>query len=186
MDAITMLKEDHSRLRGLFKQFHDSGPRALKTKEKLVDKMIEELSVHAVIEEQVFYPAVRGALSDLGEEVLEALEEHHIVKWTLSELDDMAPDAENYTAKVTVMMENVEHHIKEEEGQLMPTVRKAMSRRDLEALGEQLHEARGQAPVRPHPRMPTGPVAKGAQGLLGRAADSLQQAKDRALDTLTP
>ena len=89
--------------------------------------MTVALSKHAAIEEQVFYPEVRRAVSSLGDEVLEALEEHHVVKWTLSELEGMTPEDERFQAKVTVLMENVRHHVREEERDLFPQVRKAMS-----------------------------------------------------------
>jgi hemerythrin superfamily protein len=80
MDALTLLKNDHERVEMLFRKFQDTGDRALKTREKLVNEMIEDLSIHAVIEEQVFYPAVRTKVPDLQDDVLEAIEEHHIVK----------------------------------------------------------------------------------------------------------
>ena len=120
MDAVTLLRNDHKTVEGLFKKFEKAGPNATKTKQDLVEKMIEELSVHAAIEEQVLYPAARDAVPDATEEVLEALEEHHVVKWTLSELDGMDPGDERFTAKVTVLIDLVRHHVKEEEGELFP------------------------------------------------------------------
>jgi hemerythrin superfamily protein len=152
MDAIALLKEDHRRVKELFDRFDKAGDRANKTKCKLVDSMIEELSVHAAIEEQVFYPAVREAVPDLDDDILEAIEEHHIVKWTLSELRDLDPTAENYDAKVTVLIESVTHHVKEEEGELFPEVRKSMSRKDLVELGAQLDERKRIVPKEPRPR----------------------------------
>jgi hemerythrin superfamily protein len=152
MDAIALLKEDHRRVKELFDRFDKAGDRANKTKGKLVDSMIEELSVHAAIEEQVFYPAVREAVPDLDDDILEAIEEHHIVKWTLSELRDLDPTAENYDAKVTVLIESVTHHVKEEEGELFPEVRKSMSRKDLVELGAQLDERKRIVPKEPRPR----------------------------------
>ena len=85
--------------------------------------MIVALSVHAAIEEQVFYPEVRRAAPSLDDEVLEALEERHIVKWTLAELDSMTPKDERSQAKVTVLVESVRHHVREEERDLFPQVR---------------------------------------------------------------
>jgi hemerythrin superfamily protein len=79
MDAITLLKADHKTVEGLFKKFEKAGDNAFKTKRDLVDKIIEELSVHAAIEEAVFYPAVREADEEIEDDVLESLEEHHIV-----------------------------------------------------------------------------------------------------------
>jgi hemerythrin superfamily protein len=159
MDAIASLKADHRKVEDLFTLFEGAGPRANKTKRKIVDAIISELSVHAVIEEQVFYPAVRAAMSDLEDDILEAIEEHHIVKWTLSELEDLAPAAKNFDAKVTVLMENVRHHVKEEERDLFPKVRKAMTRKQLNDLADALDEAKRTAPTRPHPRTPSEPPA---------------------------
>ncbi len=79
MDAIALLRQDHREVERLFKQFEKAGPRAHKTRRDLVDKVIKELSVHAAIEEQVFYPAIREAVSETEDTVLESLEEHHIV-----------------------------------------------------------------------------------------------------------
>ena len=91
-------------------------------KRQLVDTMIEELSRHAEIEELVFYPAVRREVGDSESDVLEALEEHHVVKLVLRELDDLEPTDERFDAKVTVMMESVRHHVQEEEQTLFPEV----------------------------------------------------------------
>src|SRR3954465_5223227 len=99
MDAITLLKDDHKTVKRLFRKFEQAGDRAFTTKKKLVDKITEELSVHSAIEEQVFYPSVRHAVESTEDDVLESLEEHHIVKWTLSELENMDPHDERYDAK---------------------------------------------------------------------------------------
>ena len=154
MDAITLLKDDHKTVKGLFRKFEKAGDHAYITKRKLVDKITEELSVHAAIEEQVFYPAVRHTLNQTEDDVLEALEEHHIVKWTLSELEKMDPKDERFDAKVTVLIESVEHHIGEEEGEMFPKVRKALSRTQLNELGDLMERAKLAAPKRPHPRSP--------------------------------
>ena len=177
MDAIAVLKADHQTVNDLFVKFEAAGPRARKTKQTLVAKMIHELSTHAAIEEQLFYPAVRQEVPDLNGDVLEAIEEHHIVKWTLSELEDLAPDAENYDAKVTVLIESVRHHVKEEEREVFPKVRKAFSRSALEDLGEALTAAKKVAPTRPHPRSPSTPpgnlVAGTVAGVVDRAKDAV-------------
>ena len=103
MDAIALLKDDHRTVKDLFRQFERTGPRGAKTKRRLVDTMIEELSVHAYIEEEIFYPQARTAVEKAEDDVLEAYEEHHIVEWTLSELQDMEPSDERFDAKVTVL-----------------------------------------------------------------------------------
>ena len=128
MDAITLLKDDHKTVERLFKQFEKAGDRAFVEKRRIVDQIIEELSVHASIEEQYFYPATRATVPETEDIALESLEEHHIVKWLLSELTDLDPTNERFDAKVTVLMENVRHHVKEEEGEYFPMVRKELSR----------------------------------------------------------
>src|SRR5262245_40794749 len=126
MDAITLLKNDHRTVEKLFKQFEKAGDRAHVQKRKIVDRIIEELSVHAAVEEQIFYPVARGAVPETEEIALESLEEHHVVKWVLSELQDMGPKNERFDAKVTVLIENVRHHVEEEESDFFPEVRKQL------------------------------------------------------------
>src|SRR4051812_21522690 len=115
MDAITLLKNDHKTVEKLFKAFEKAGDGAKVRKRELVDKIIEELAIHAAIEEQVFYPAIRELVPESEDMVLESLEEHHIVKWTLSELEALSPENERFDAKVIVLTESVRHHVEEEE-----------------------------------------------------------------------
>ena len=176
MDAITLLKEDHQSVEKLFKDFEKAGDRAFKAKEKIVATIIEKLSVHAAIEEQAFYPAVRAEVESTGSDVLEAIEEHHIVKWELSELQGLPAEAESFNAKVTVLIENVRHHVDEEESELFPKVRGALSRTRLGEIGDALTAAKKAAPTSPHPRSPstppgnliTAPIAKVVDKLLDR------------------
>ena len=143
--------------------------------------MIEELSVHAAIEEQVLYPAARGAVPDATDEVLEALEEHHVVKWTLSELDGMDPGDERFTAKVTVLIDLVRHHVKEEEGELFPELRAAMKRKELEELADALEAAKKAAPTRPHPRAPDTPPGNIVAGMAAGAVDRVEETGKRTV-----
>ena len=176
MDAITLLKADHREVESLFKKFEKLGERAAKTKQAVVSDIIKALSVHAAIEEQAFYPAVRQEVQDTNSDVLEAIEEHHIVKWELSELEDLAPEDERFNAKVTVLIENVRHHVKEEEDELFPRVRAALGRKRLGEIGDALETSRKLAPKSPHPRSPStppgnlvaAPVAKVVDKLLGK------------------
>jgi hemerythrin superfamily protein len=149
VDAITLLKDDHKTVEKLFIQFEKAGDRAVKTKERLVGQMIKELTVHAYIEEQLFYPAARAAVPDTTGHVLESIEEHHVVLWMLSELAGMDPADERFTAKVTVLIENVRHHVKEEEQDWFPQVRNAMGRKVLAQLGEDMAAAKATAPADP-------------------------------------
>ena len=157
MDAITLLKNDHKTVEKLFKQFEKAGDDAAQTKRQVVDEIIKELSVHAAIEEQVFYPAVRDVMPDVEDTVLEALEEHHVAKWTLKELVDLSPDHERFDAKVTVLIESVRHHVEEEEGELFPEVRKTLGRKALGEIGDAMEEAKKTAPTTPQPEMPDTP-----------------------------
>jgi hypothetical protein len=93
MDAITLLRNDHKTVEQLFKRFEKAGDGALVEKRQIVDRIVEELSIHATIEEQVFYPVARATVPGTEDIALESLEEHHIVKWVLSELDGMDPAA---------------------------------------------------------------------------------------------
>ncbi len=157
IDALTLLKADHEAVETKFAKFEALGPRALKSKAAVVADVIEALSVHAAIEEQVLYPAVRDRLVDEEGQVLEALEAHHVVKWTLSELDGMNPDHERFDAKFSVLIENVRHHVKEEESELFPQIREAFTRAELTDLGDALMEAKETAPTKPRPLSPDEP-----------------------------
>ena len=173
-DAITLLKQDHDEVRALFQKFDRAGHRAHKTKKGIVQKLVQELAMHSAIEEQIFYPAARNLMDD-EDIVLESLEEHHIVKWTLSELDGMEPSDERFDAKVTVLKELVLHHAKEEERDMFPKIRKKLSPADLEDLGAQLAEAKEFAPTRPHPRAPDEPPGN---VLAGSAAAVVDKGRD--------
>src|SRR4051812_46995597 len=104
MDAIRMLKDDHRTVEQLFRRFEKAGAGAYTQKRDVVDRIIEELSKHAALEEQLFYPVARATVPDTDDVVLENLEEHHVVKWVLSELDGMDPHHERFDAKVTVLI----------------------------------------------------------------------------------
>src|SRR3954447_7984434 len=171
MDALTLLRDDHRSVAQLFKQFESAGDNAHVEKRRIVDRIIEELSMHAAIEEQVFYPVARAAVPGVEDNVLESLEEHHIVKWTLSELDGLDPTEERFDAKVTVLIESVRHHVKEEETEFFPKVRKAMSRAALNDLGEALTSAKKSAPTHPHPRSADTPPVNAVAGVIAGGVD---------------
>lgn len=179
MDAITLLKGDHADVEKLFKSYEALGERAYKSKEKLADRIITALSVHAAIEEQVFYPAVRAEVEGTKDDVLESIEEHHIVKWVLQEIKDLDPRDERFDAKVTVLIENVRHHVKEEEKDLFPRVRKALGRSRLNEIGEALEASRRLAPTSPHPRSPSTPPGNVVSAPLAKVMDT---AKGKARD----
>jgi hemerythrin-like domain-containing protein len=176
------LKQDHREVEQLFKRFEKTGDGAHAAKRALVAAMIEALSVHAEIEELVFYPAARESVPKSESDVLEALEEHHVVKVVLRELEDLDPTVERFDAKVTVMMELVRHHVKEEEGELFPEVRGRMSRRELVELGDQLREAKRVVPTRPHPFAPDEPPANAVVGGAVAAIDRVRGVGKRAVE----
>ena len=177
MDAITLLRDDHKTVERLFKRFEKAGDRAHVEKRQIVDRIIEELSVHAAIEEQVFYPVARATVPDTEDIALESLEEHHIVKWVLAELADLDPSDERFDAKVTVLIENVRHHVEEEEGEFFPKVRDELNRKALADLGAALADAKKSAPTHPHPRLPDVPpgntVGGAIAGVVDRVGDNL-------------
>lgn len=184
MDAITLLTRDHQTVEKLFQRFEKTGPRAVKTRKQLADRIVGELSVHAAIEEQVLYPAIRENLPEVEDDVLEALEEHHVAKWVLSEIDGMEPEHERFRAKVIVLIESVRHHVEEEEEILFPKVRRALGAEELEEVGQALAEAKRIAPTRPHPRAPDTPPGNLAAGagaaLLDKARDAGRKATKKA------
>src|SRR5436190_20297349 len=151
-DALTVLAEDHRTVDGLFEKWiqvrPQEGPAA---KRKLVDDMIRELSIHAAIEEQVFYPAVRDALPHGHELVQHSLEEHREAKDLLAELERMRPGDLGYEEKVGTLIAEVREHVEEEEGQIFPELREAVGAKELERIGAALEKAKRVAPTRPHP-----------------------------------
>lgn len=166
-DAVTLLTEDHRRVKDLFTKYEGLGKRAYKSKQALVERISEELTVHAAIEEEVLYPGVRVQMPDDEDDALEALEEHHLVKTTLLELQSLNPEDERFQPKVTVLIEQVRHHMEEEEGEMFPKLRGAVDRDELLRLGAALENARATAPTRPHPHAPdTPPGNRGASALV--------------------
>jgi hemerythrin-like domain-containing protein len=148
-DAIVLLKADHKDILKAFKDFEKAGENAHATKGKLVDRIIELLTVHTYIENEVMYPRVRELLPEVEDDVLESYEEHHVADLLVVELAAMKPDAERFDAKTTVLIENVRHHIEEEEQEWFPKVREGLGRKALQDLGAAMLEAKKKAPRRP-------------------------------------
>jgi hemerythrin-like domain-containing protein len=148
-DAIVLLKEDHARVRQLFRRFQEAGANASKAKGAIVDKILEELTVHTYVENELMYPRVRQLLPDLEEDVLESYEEHHVADVLCFELATMNPDDERFDAKTTVLIESVAHHIDEEERDWFPKVRDGLGRKTLQEIGAEMIELRKSAPRRP-------------------------------------
>lgn len=148
-DAIVLLKEDHKEILRTFKEFEKAGEDAAAAKGRIVDRIIELLTVHTYIENEVMYPRVRELLPDLEDDIDESYEEHHVADVLVMELAAMKPDAERFDAKTTVLIENVRHHIEEEEDEWFPQVREGLGRKQLQDIGEEMLEARKRAPKRP-------------------------------------
>lgn len=148
-DAIVLLKNDHKEIRKAFRDFESAGENAQKRKAQLVDRIIELLTVHTYIENEVMYPRVRELLPELEDDVLESYEEHHVADVLVLELAGMAPDAERFDAKTTVLIESVRHHIEEEEEEWFPKVREGLGRKQLQEIGAEMLDARQRAPRRP-------------------------------------
>lgn len=180
-DAIALLKDDHRTVKKLFREFFAAGERARTTRRRIADRIILELSIHAGIEETVLYPRTRAAVPQLDDEVLESLEEHHIVKSTCAELESMDPADERFAAKMQVLMENVTHHIAEEEADLFPRLRKAFSRGELVAMGEDLRAAKRVVPTRPHPHAPDQPPGNIAAAAVSAPVDAAVNAVGAAV-----
>jgi len=141
MDALALLTADHNRVRGLFARFKkakDSDDTA--TLGELAAEIINELQVHTSIEETQFYPWVKDISEETKDTVTEGVEEHHVVKTLIDEIQALAPGDDQWTAKMTVLIENVEHHAEEEEEELFPKVRSNTSAAEREALGERLEQ----------------------------------------------
>jgi hemerythrin-like domain-containing protein len=148
-DAIVLLKDEHQEIRKAFREFKRAGEGARARKGKLVDRIIELLTVHTYIENEVMYPRVRQLLPDLEDDVLESYEEHHVADVLVMELAAMKPDDERFDAKTTVLIENVEHHMEEEEQEWFPQVRAGLGRKQLQEIGAELIRSREHAPRRP-------------------------------------
>ena len=140
-NAINMLTEDHAKVRKMFKQFEKMKDADESEKSELVREICMELSVHAQLEEEIFYPAAREAMDE--QDMLDEAEvEHASAKQLISELEGMQPGDELYDAKVTVLGEYVEHHAKEEEKQIFPKVKKA--KLDMEEMAEKMEARKSQ------------------------------------------
>jgi len=148
-DAIVLLKNDHKEIKKLFRDFEAAGENAHQRKGQIVDRIIELLTVHTYIENEVMYPRVRELLPDLEDDVLESYEEHHVADVLVMELAGMKPDAERFDAKTTVLIENVRHHIDEEEDEWFPKVREGLGRKTLQEIGAQMEQAKKGAPRKP-------------------------------------
>jgi hemerythrin superfamily protein len=138
MKATDLLKKQHKDVKALFKKVERTDNA--RQRRQLLDEISRRLEGHTLIEEEIFYPAVRGLETHKVEAmILEAYEEHHVVKLVLAELPRMNPDDERFEAKMTVLSELIEHHVEEEEQEMFKTAQK-LGKDEMQALGEQMAE----------------------------------------------
>ena len=172
-DAIAVLKEDHREVEKLFKQFEKAS--GLQNKRRIVESITAALAQHTAIEEQVVYPWAREYIENEDDTVLEAFEEHRVAKWLLSELAATAPDDERYEPRVTVLIELVRHHVKEEESEFFPDLRTVATRGELLEIGDELRAAKRRAPKTPD----LGAIGGVLSSALGHAHDVGKEVVDR-------
>jgi hemerythrin superfamily protein len=144
VDALALLKKDHDQVKKLLKDLDDTTDRAIKTRQDLFERLKFSLTVHEQMEEAVLYPALKEH-AETKEIVLEAYEEHDVVNTILGELEQTPFDDETWHAKLTVMRENLLHHIQEEEDEMFGQVRRLFDKATLESLGEQMRTIKAQA-----------------------------------------
>jgi hemerythrin-like domain-containing protein len=144
MDALTLLKEDHDRIKPLLAELKETTDRAEKTRGELFSRIKQELTVHEIIEEEIFYPTLKEH-PKAKEIVLEGYEEHDVVSRLMGELDGMDATEEEWGPKAKVMAENIEHHIEEEEGEMFKAARQVFERDELEELGERMAQRKATA-----------------------------------------
>jgi hemerythrin-like domain-containing protein len=139
MDALQLLKTDHDKVKKMMGELDSTTERALKTREEGFTKLRQELEVHEAIEEEIFYPALKEH-PKAKELVLEAYEEHNVVDMVMAEIEGVAYDDETWGAKFTVLKENLEHHIQEEEDEMFEQARQVFEDDELDELGERMAE----------------------------------------------
>jgi hemerythrin superfamily protein len=147
MDALTLLEQDHQKVKKLMGEIEKTTERGVKTREQLFNTLVRELVIHEKIEEQIFYPEVkeRATSSKLEDLVLESYQEHHFVDVVKAEIAQTPFDSEEWAAKFKVMQENIEHHaFEEEEGEMFPKVRKIFKKAELDDMGVRMAELKDQ------------------------------------------
>jgi hypothetical protein len=137
MDAFELLKEDHRKVEKIFAELEPTTERAVKTREELFRKLQKELEIHTQIEETILYPVLKKA-SETREITFEGYEEHNVAKRLLEEMSVMEVTSEVWTAKLKVLQESIEHHVKEEEEEMFISAREALTKEEIEELGAQL------------------------------------------------
>ncbi|HTM20654.1 MAG TPA: hemerythrin domain-containing protein [Kofleriaceae bacterium] len=164
-DPVKLIKDDHRHVKGLFRRFERASRKS--QKQEIAGEIVEELSRHAAVEEQLIYPLLRKVDRSLEKDILHALEEHHMAALVLLEIDKMGPDDERFEAKMGVLKEAIQEHIEDEESDLLPRLARMLDKEHAAKLARAILELKAKAPNHPHPTSPmmpgnplTGVVAK--------------------------
>jgi hemerythrin-like domain-containing protein len=144
MDAIKLLEDDHKNMKKLLEEIESTDEGSTSKRKELLERIRAELQVHEKIEEEIFYPALK-VHPKAKEIVMEGYEEHHAVDVLLDELDDVAFDDERWAPKMTVIKENIEHHIEEEEEEMFKKARSIFDDDELNVIGDRMEELKDQA-----------------------------------------
>lgn len=154
-DAITLLKDDHKKVRALLASLEKTSEKSADRRVKLLQQIEDEVKVHSTVEEELFYPAYRDAVRKKEDRELyqEALEEHHVVDLVMPEVKACDPSGEVFPAKAKVLKEIIEHHADEEEKEMFKRARKAMSAAELRDLGARIQERKKQLKAMGSPRL---------------------------------
>ena len=147
-DALVLLKNDHKEVERLFKEFEKASTSAQR-KGQIAKQVSRLLTAHTYIENEVMYPQVRALVPTLEDDILESYEEHHVVDVLLQELAALRPDDEAFEPKFTVLIENVRHHVTEEEDEWFPKVRNELGRNQLQEIGASMERLKSDAPAGP-------------------------------------
>jgi hemerythrin superfamily protein len=172
MDAIELLCHDHRMVEQLFRDYQAVGSD--NQRRGVVEIIVRELSKHAALEELMFYPLAKKVLPDGKKEIDEHLAEHLDVKKTLAELDKLSAGDERTGELMAELQREIEHHVQEEENELMPKVREAVDQEALDELGQALDKAKQTAPTRPHPHAPDEPPGLTLAGPVAAIYDRLR------------
>lgn len=182
VDAIARLKADHRRLQGLLNRLQSQKPRALAEREGRMRELVTALSVHLHLKETLFYPRLRARVPEADPLVLEALEAHHLLKWQLKELDSLSPDHPRFGPKRAQLATVLRAHLAQEARQLHPLAYAQLSVEERDLLGQQMAEAEGASPTRPHPRLSDVPPLNLLQqqlfGVIDRGRDALRKTRE--------
>jgi hemerythrin-like domain-containing protein len=144
LDAVTLLRDDHRMVKRLLRKLEGTTTQAVKTRRELLDRLEVELRIHETIEEELFYPALKSH-PKARDIVLEGYEEHDVVNSILKDMDGVSVADERWAAKASVMTENLEHHIEEEETDMFVKARQVFDRGELHELGERMVARKAEA-----------------------------------------